>query len=145
MDIIWGIVIIIFGFIAWIGQVFAAVAPKKAARMGLAEKEGDVDPAFFADLCGEAIWDSFSLWTFPAAGILLLLNQPIWAYFGLVGSGMFLYFAGRGIATRLVLQRRKISIGSPSSLKTAYLFLGLWGLLAVITIFIAISTLTGLK
>ena len=47
---------------------------------------------------GEAIWDSVTLWTLPLAGVLLLLNNPLWVYFGLVGGGMYLYFAGRGLS-----------------------------------------------
>jgi len=142
MHTIWGIIITLFGLLAWIGQIISTTAPKKAARLGLADAEKEVDPAFFADGQGEAFWDTLVLWSFPAAGILLILREPIWAYFGLVGGGMFLYFAGRGIFARLTLQRRKIPIGSRSTLKTAYFFLSLWGLLAVVTIIAAIISLT---
>lgn len=31
------------------------------------------------------------------AGVLLILNNGVWAYFGLVGGGMYVYFAGRAI------------------------------------------------
>ena len=34
MNLIWGIVLIIFGLIAWIGQAISLVAPKKAANSG---------------------------------------------------------------------------------------------------------------
>jgi hypothetical protein len=54
---------------------------------------------------------------------------------------MYLYFAGRGIVVRRVMQRRGIRIGPPETLKVAYIFLTLWGLAAVITIVLALATL----
>lgn len=75
-----------------------------AARLGLLEPESDVDPTFYADVRGEAIWDTMILWTLPVSGVLLILNISLWACFGLVGGGMYLYFAGRGILTRLAMQ-----------------------------------------
>ena len=74
-------------------------------------------------------------------GILLILNNTLWAYFGLVGGGSYLYFAGRGIATRMSLQRRGIRIGAPGKLKLFYVFLTLWGLIAVVTIIMAAAAL----
>jgi hypothetical protein len=56
---------------------------------GLNETEGEVDPAFYADVRGEAIWDSFILWRLPAAGILLMWSSLLWPYFGLAGGGMY--------------------------------------------------------
>ncbi|MBA4393547.1 MAG: hypothetical protein C0407_08345 [Desulfobacca sp.] len=81
------------------------------------------------------------IWILPVAGILLLLNNPLWAYFGLVGGGVYLYFAGRGIAVRLAMQRRGIRIGKPGTLKVAYAALIVWGLIAVVTIALATAAL----
>ena len=61
-------------------------------------------------------------------------------HFGLVGGGMYLYFVGRGIASRLTMQHRGIHIGR-SNLKVN-LFLTLWGIIAVVTIIMAVTTLT---
>ena len=55
---------------------------------------------------------------------------------------MYLYFAGRGIAARLAMQRRGIRIGKPETLKLYYVFLTLWGLIAVITIIMAVAALS---
>jgi len=85
MDIIWGILIIVFGLIGWGGQVLSALIPRFAEKLGLIEPKADVDPAFYADACGEARWDSITLWTLPFAGILIILNSPLWIYFGMVG------------------------------------------------------------
>ena len=138
MNIVWGLILIIFTLIlCWLGQVIAATSPTLAARLGLAEVESDVDPTFFVDARGEAVWDALILWTLPVAGILLILSNPWWVYFGLVGGGMYLYFAGRGIIVRVVMQRRDIAIGRPGTLRVAYAALTLWGLIAVITIIMA--------
>ena len=142
MNIIWGAILIIFtGILCWLGQVINASSPTLAARLGLTEPESDVDPTFFVDGRGEAIWDALILWTLPVAGILLLLNSPWWAYFGLVGGGMYLYFAGRGIVVRLIMQRRGIRIGKPETLKLFNVVLTLWGLIAVVTIVVAVAAL----
>jgi len=100
-----------------------------------------VDPTFYADVRGESVWDTMILWTLPVTGILLLLNNSLWAYFGLVGGGMFLYFAGRGITVRLAMQRRGIRIGMPKTLTSIYVFLSLFGLVAVVTIIMAVAAL----
>lgn len=141
MNIIWGIILTLLSSIAYFGQVLSAFWPETAAKLGLTEAEGDVDSTFYADMRGEAFWDTVILWTLPVAGVLLMLNNPMWAYFGLVGGGMYLYFAGRGILARRVMQDHGLQIGSPASLKAAYIFLTLWGLAAIITIVMAIAAL----
>jgi len=142
MHLIWGVILVIFtGILCWLGQVINALLPTLAARLGLAEPESDVDPTFFVDGRGEAIWDALILWTLPVAGILLILNSPWWVYFGLVGGGMYLYFAGRGIVVRQLMGRRGIRIGTPGTVKLFNVVLTLWGLIAVVTIVMAVAAL----
>ena len=139
MNSIWGVVLFIISSIGYFGQAITAFWPETGTRLGLTEAEADVDPTFYADMRGEAFWDTAVLWTLPVAGVLLLLNNPVWAYFGLVGGGMYLYFAGRGIVVRRVMQRCGSRIGTPQTLRVAYFFLALWAVTAIITIIIAIS------
>jgi hypothetical protein len=141
MNIIWGIILTILTSIGYFGQVLSAFLPEAATKLGLTETESEVDPTFYADVRGEAFWDTAILWTLPVAGVLLILNNPLWVYFGLVGGSMYLYFAGRGIVVRRVMLRRNICIGTPESLKVAYIFLTLWGLTAALTMVMAIATL----
>lgn len=141
MNLIWGIILTILSSIGYFGQVITALKPELAANLGVAESETDVDSTFFADVRGEAIWDAIILWMLPVAGVLLIFNNPIWVYFGLVGGGMYLYFAGRGIIVRKVMQRRSIPIGTSENLKLGNIFLVLWGMAAVITIVMAIAAL----
>jgi hypothetical protein len=68
----------------------------------------------------------------------MIMNNAIWPYFGLIGGGIYLYFAGRGIIARIAYGRRGISIGKLSSVKQAYVALSLWGMVAIGTIVLAI-------
>jgi hypothetical protein len=143
MNIIWGAILILFTLIlCWLGQVINATSPTLAAKLGLAEPESDVDRTFFLDGRGEAIWDALSLWILPVAGILLLFDNPSWAYFGLVGGGMYLYFAGRLLVVRQVMQRHSIRIGKPETVKLYNVVLTIWGLIAVVTIVMAVVGLS---
>jgi hypothetical protein len=142
MNIIWGAILIIFtGILCWLGQVINASSPTLAARIGLTEPESDVDPTYFVDGRGEAVWDALILWTLPVAGVLLLIDSPWWVYFGLIGGGMYLYFAGRMLVVRLAMQRHGIRIGKPETVKLYNAVLILWGLLAMVTIIMALAVL----
>ena len=138
MNLIWGIILVSATLKCWIGQIIIALSPKVAVKIRIAEAESNVNPTFFADMRGQAIWDAISLWTLPVAGVLLIINNALWTYFGLVGSGIYLYFVGRGISSRLIMQRHGINIGR-SNFKVN-LFLTLWGIIAIVTIIMAIAT-----
>lgn len=143
MNMLWGMILIIFTLLlAWLGQTINAFSPKLAVKLGLNEPETDVDPVFFTDSRGEAIWDVLILWPLPVAGLLMIFNNPLWAYFGLVGGGIYLYFAGRGIVVRLVMQHRGIRVGKPATLILAYTLLTIWGLIGAVTIFLAAKALS---
>jgi len=141
MGIVWGIVLIVLSLLGWGGQAISWIAPAAAARWSLTESEESVEPVYHADVRGEALWDTLSLWTLLVAGLLLIFDSPGWAYFGLIGGGMYLYFAGRGILTRLEMQRRGFRIGEPRNVGAAYWMLAIWGVVAVITIVAAIAAL----
>ncbi len=137
MGVAWGIVMIAASVLAWGGQTLAWLAPTPAERWGLTEAEGQVEPVYHADIRGEARFDALALWTMAVSGVLLVTGTSAWAYFGLTSGGMYAYFAGRGISTRLEIQRRGFRIGSPQNIRIGYLFLTLWGLVAIITIVVA--------
>ena len=141
MNLIWGSILIIFTLSGWLAQVINAYSAELAAKWGLSEPESDVDATYFVDGRGEAVWDAMSIWTLPVAGVLLILNNPSWAYFGLVGGGMYLYFAGRGIVVRVFMNRRGIRTGNPGTVKLAYAFFIASGLIGVTTIIMAAAAL----
>ncbi len=140
MQSFWGILLTILSLITWFGQALTAFAPKWSARIGFSEPQTDVNSTIYTDMRGEAIWDTMIIWPLSVAGILLMLSNPAWVYFGLVGSGMYLYFAGRFITTRLVMQRQGIPIGKPETIKLYFGIATVWVLMAISTIIIAVTT-----
>jgi len=141
MQVLWGGIVVLLSMLAWGGQFVAWVAPKTAARYSLIEPEDSVEPSYWADIRGEAPFDFITLWTMVVAGVLLIFDVKAWAYFGLVGGGMYVYFAGRGVFTRVALQRRGFRVGSPHNLKLGYAMLVIWGLMGLITIAAAVVAL----
>jgi len=141
VNIVAGVVITLLALLAWGGQVISWLAPERAAALGLCEAEDDVEPTFWADVRGEAFWDALTLWTLVAAGVLLVLDRASWAYFGLVGGAMFVYFAGRGILTRLAMRQRGLRIGNPASVRTGLIALAIWGVMGLGTIVAAVRAL----
>ena len=87
MNLIWGIILISISLKCWIGQIIITLSPKMAETIKIIEPESDVDQTFFTYIRSEAIWGSLSLWILPIAGILLIINNAFWTYFGLVGGG----------------------------------------------------------
>ena len=141
MRIAGGVLIVILAMVAWGGQTLSWMSPPTAVRWGLMENESDVEPAIWADIRGEARWDAFTLWTMVVAGLLLLNDQSAWPYFGLVGGGMYLYFAGRVVSTRLALRSGGFRIGSVASVRVALAASVTWGAMALGTIAAAVIDL----
>ena len=141
MQIVWGVLIIALSLLGWGGQMVSWLAPVTAVRLTLMEAEEDVDPTYWVDIRGEALWDSLTLWPMLVAGILLIIDNPAWAFFGLVGGGMYVYFSGRGIFTRVAMQRRGVRIGAPKNLKLGYTLLAIWGVMGLATIVTAVVAL----
>lgn len=141
MGVLWGVVLTLLSLLAWAGQTASWLAPSVAVRFGLMESDEEIEPVYAADIRGEAAWDSLTLWTMPVAGVLLTMGHDAWAYFGLVGGGMYLYFAGRGILTRLAIRRRGFRVGADSSVTTAFALLAVWGVAATVTIAAAVVAL----
>ncbi len=99
--------------------------------------------SYWADIRGEALWDFLTLWTLVGAGVLLLLDHQAWPYFGLVGGSIYLYFGGRGILTRVEMQRSGFRVGDPRSVQLGLVMLAVWGGVGVITIVAAAGSLAG--
>lgn len=142
MRVAWGIVLVALSLMAWGGQSVSWAAPQLAARLSVAEAEDTVEAPYWADIRGEALWDLLTLWTLVVAGVLMIFDAAAWPYFGLVGGGVYAYFGGRGIVTRLEMQRRGFRIGTNQNVKAAYLLLAIWGIAGGVTIIVATSALS---
>ena len=143
MAIAGAVVILALSLPCWLGQVISWLFRPTAERWKLTELEADVESVYYGDIRGEAIWDAFTLWTMPLAGLLLLLGKDQWAQVGLVAGGMYVYFAGRGILTRLAIRKRGFRIGAPEELKMALAALAVWGLLGSGVVVAALVALSG--
>ncbi len=143
MNIVWGLVVTVLSLLSWGGQTLSWFAPSTAVRWKVMEAEHDVERAFWADLRGEALWDTLTLWTMVVAGVLLIADTSAWAYFGLVGGGIYLYFGGRGISVRVSMRRRNLRIGAPENVRLGFVFSAVWAVTALITIIAAVVSLEG--
>lgn len=141
MAITWGIIVVLLSLLAWGGQAISWFSPRTAERLGLTEAQDAVEPTFHADIRGEALWDSLTLWVLVVAGVLLIAGNDAWPYFGLAGGAIYVYFAGRGLLTRRAMQQRGLRIGRAENVKSAYLFLAIWGVTGLAT---AIAAAIGL-
>ena len=141
MNVAWGVIVTLLSLLAWGGQVVSWLSPETAVRWKLMEAEDDVEPAFWADVRGEAMWDTFTLWTMFVAGVLLSVDSSAWPYFGLVGGGMYLYFGGRGIMSRAAMRGQGLRIGAPENVRLGFAFSAIWSVMALITIVAAIIAL----
>ncbi|NND03619.1 MAG: hypothetical protein HKN91_12610 [Acidimicrobiia bacterium] len=145
MNVLWGVVVTVLSLLAWGGQVVSWLSPETAVRWKVMEAEDDVEPAFWADVRGEATWDGFTLWTMVVAGVLLSLDSGAWPYFGLVGGGIYLYFGGRGIMSRTAMRRQGLRIGTPENVRLGFVFSAIWAVMALITIIAAVIALAELS
>lgn len=141
--LILGLTVIALSTLCWGGQVIAWLAPQRAARWGLAESESDVDPVFWADGRGEAVWDALTLWPMVVAGLLLTVDHRAWPYFALVGGGSYVYFTGRGIAARVVMRQQGFRIGTPRNVTIGLVALTVWAVMGAAMIAGAIIELEG--
>ncbi len=143
MRILWGVVVVALSLLSWGGQALSLFAPSAAVRWKVMEAEEDVEPTFWADVRAEAFWDTLTLWTMVAAGVLLITDAAAWPYFGLVGGGMYLYFGGRGISARVAMSRRGLRIGAPENVRLGFVFSAVWAVMALVTIVAAVVSLEG--
>lgn len=141
MAIVFSLVVIGLSALAWAGQALSWVSPGVAERLGLTEAEAHLEPAFHADVRAEAAWDTFTLWVPIVAGVLLIAGTDAWAYFGLAGGAIYAYFAGRGVLARRAMRRRGFRIGTEQNVKSAYLFLAIWGVMGLALVITAVVEL----
>jgi hypothetical protein len=141
VGIAWGIIVIVLSLLCWGGQAISWLAPSSAVQLKLTEREESVEPAYHAWMRGEAVWDALTLWTMLPAGVLLVMGSDAWAYFGLFGGGMYVYFGGLGLLTRLAMQRRGFRTGDPAEVRIGYVFYAIWGVMGAVTAAAAVVAL----
>jgi hypothetical protein len=139
-----GALVLVFGLVAWLGQILSFFMPSVAVKLGVLEPEADVDPTLrIMEARVEGLVDILLTWTLPAAALLMILEHPFWPYLGLVGGGVFLYFSGLIVLTRVFLKKAGKEVGSRASEGAAYLFGSLWIVSALVMIGLATASLSG--
>ena len=137
-----GIAVIILGLICWLGQALVVFAPRVAIKLGLNEREEDLDRSMYLfERFSQGIMDVLLTWMLPASALMMLLGFQHWPILALVGGGVYLYFPGVFSITRIVLKRNGMKIGRPASELTAYVFGTLWTLSAICMIALAVAEL----
>ena len=138
-----GILVIVLGLICWVGQALVVFAPDIAVKLGVGEPEQELDRSMYLfERYSQGIPDILLTWMLPAAALMMLLGLDQWPLFALVGGGVYLYFPGVFIITRIVLQNDGKKIGKPASVFTAYLLGTLWTLSAIYMIVLAVAELS---
>ena len=133
-----GVVVLVLGLIAWIGQSLSFLAPSLAVRLGVLEPQGEIDPTLrIIEAKAEGLMDMLLAWTLPAAALLMLLEHPLWPFLALFGGGVFLYFSGLISFTRIFLKAEGRNVGQAASERAAYLFGGLWAASSVVMMLLA--------
>ncbi len=136
------VAVILLGLICWLGQTLVVFAPSVAVRLGVNEKEENIDRSMYLfERYSQGIMDVLLTWLLPAAALMMLLGYEHWPIFALVGGGVYLYFPGVFSITRIVLKRDGYKVGTPASQTTAYIFGALWTLSALFMIALAIAEL----
>lgn len=133
-----GVLVLLLGSIAWIGQALSFLAPSLAMRLGVLEPEGEVDPSLrIIEAKAEGLMDALLAWALPASALLMLLGHPLWPFLAIFGGGVFLYFSGLICFSRVFLKAAGKSVGGSGSENAAYLFGVLWAASAVAMLFLA--------
>ena len=142
MSIILGIVVLLLGLLCWIGQSLVFFAPETAQKFGLCEPRSDMDESFYIiEVESLGLADLLLTWTFPLAGLLMILDNRAWPFLALVASGIYLYMSAAIILRRVYLIRHGKTVGSASAIRTAYLFAALWIITYVAMIVLAVGEL----
>ncbi len=142
MMLAFSIFILVISLLAWLGQVLSFASPGLAVKLGLIESDADVDPVFYADVRAECLWDSLTLWTLPLSAVFFILHISSWPMFGLIGGSMYIYFSGRGVLQRLTMQKRGIRVGREDTVRTACIFLAIWGMSGLAMVILSVYAIS---
>ncbi len=137
-----GILVLGLGLLCWLGQSLVFIAPEVAQRFGLVEPREDLDETFYIiEVKSLGLVDLLVTWTFPLAGLLMIIEAPSWPWVALVGCGVYIYMAAAIILRRYYLIKHGKQVGSSAAVRTAYIFGALWLLSATVIIALAVSVL----
>ena len=141
MQVVLGVICILFGGFGWLGQLISGIDYQLAQKLGLQEKDEGTDPLYRLAEMNTARWDAFVLWTLVGAGILMLADHPWWPWVSLIAGAIYLDAAGREVAKWISLRRAGVSVGSPRDIRVAAFFFSAMAAIAVWVIVYALWSL----
>lgn len=142
MTTLLGLVVILVGLLVYIGQGLSFFAPKLATKLGLNDPQDEMDESLYIiESKANGLSDLLLAWTFPVAGLMMLVDKPIWPVFALIGGGIYLYFGLLTIFCRVYLKGQGKKVGSVSSEKVAYIFSTIWIVCSFSMTFLAVREL----
>ena len=128
-------VIFMFMWVIYIGQVVSVVNLRLAQQLGLQETPDTIDPIYGRDTAGTARWDLVSMWTLPAAGILMLTDNSWWPYLALIGGAVYIDTGGRQAIKLLGYRNEGVRVGTNQAVRralTVYAVFLIVGLIAIV-------------
>ena len=122
-----GVITLIAGLIAWLGQSLAFFVPAAAVRLGALEPEAELDQTLYVvETYAMGLSDMLLAWMLPLSALLMLVGHPVWPYLALIGSGVYVYFSAVTMLSRVYLKRRGKKVGRVASERAAYVFGVIW-------------------
>ena len=113
MQIILGLILIIFPSILYGAQVISSINFSLAQKLGLQESPEETDLILQRAEKYTAYWDLLTLGWMPLAGLLMLLNNHTWPLFALIGGTIYFDTAGREALKLLSLKHEGVRVGPP--------------------------------
>ena len=127
MSFVVGLITLISGLIAWLGQSLAFLAPSVAVSLGVLEPEEELDATLYVvEVRAMGLSDMLMGWILPLSALLMLVRHPAWPYLALIGAGVFIYFSAVIILNRIYLKRSGKKVGRRTSEMAAYVFGAIW-------------------
>ena len=130
LGILWAVI----GGLLYAGQFISVVNFPLAQRLGLQEDPETADPMSSRLELMTARWDLALLWLPPVAGVLMLLDHPLWPAVSLIAGGVYVDTGGREWAKVLGLDAQGVPVGSARErfvMKVTYGFFVATGVAAI--------------
>ena len=138
MQLILGWIILIFPGILLLGQIISSINFPLAQQLGLQENPDKTDPLLQRAERYTAYWDLLTLVWMPIAGVLMIINHPLWPMMALIGGAIYFDAAGREAAKNLSFKHGGLKVGSP---KQHRLFFATYIVMAILGVIVVMYSL----
>ncbi len=136
-----GLASLVLGLLLWGGQVISVTNLPLAQRLGLQEKDEEVDALYQRLELQTARWDVAVLWTLVAAGGLLLADHSWWPWVALVAGGLTIDTAGRELGKLAGLRAEGVRTGSLGDIRTYVATMAAMAALGAVLIVAAVAAI----